>query len=146
MGPAAAGKLATAFPHRTAGAGPGQHQLLLHQLSSGTSKVPHFHGRSSSTSLAKQESYQGLTDGLPATLSPQGAADTFASSNNKGLSPTANSVPAMNSPCLSERSLLPVTSPLGPAEPFAPTFLLGQAREHCRGLCLCTNPREAQAG
>lgn len=50
MGPAAAGKLATAFPHRNAG----QHHLLLHQLSSGTSKVPHSHGQSSSTSLAKQ--------------------------------------------------------------------------------------------
>lgn len=92
-----------------------------------------------------QESYQGLTDRLPATLNPQEAADTFASSN-KGLSPTASSVPAINSPCLGERSLLPITSPWGPAEPFVPTFLPGQARKHCRGLCLCTNSRGAPPG
>lgn len=77
-----------------------------------------------------QESYQGLTDRLPATLNPQGAGDTFASSNNKGLSPTANAVPEMNSPCLGERSLLPITSPSGPVEPFVPKLLLGQARKH----------------
>ena len=75
---------------------------------------------------SSQEGSQGPADRLPATLNPQEATDTFASSNNKGLSATANSMPAINSPCLGERSLLPITSPLGPAEPFVPTFLLGQ--------------------
>lgn len=124
MGPAAAGKLATAFPHRNAG----QHHLLLHQLSSGTSKVPHSHGQSSAPPWQNsQESYQGLTDRLPATLNSREATDTFVGSKNKGLSPTANSMPAINSPCLGERSLLPIASPLGPTEPFVPTSLLGQA-------------------
>lgn len=76
-----------------------------------------------------QESYQGLTDRLPATLNSREAADTFVGSNNKGLSPTANSMPAINSPCLGERSLLPFASPLGPTELFVPTSLLGQARK-----------------